>query len=127
MNKIIFCNQMPEDKSDYSVLLHGNHIPDSATLLIYMWKLLGFPEPLKEYNWDAYLDWMRDLEWIPYKNISITIINYNNFLKNEPQFKEVFISDFENVIFPFWKKDAIKVFQTRKKVKNITIYCVQEK
>lgn len=91
--------------------------------LKFIYDKLDFPE--KRYmNWDAYLDWMRDLSWIDEKEINIVVINYKSLFKDDFIYSLYFVPDFENIIFPFWEKSAKEIFVDDKYIKTIKLYCV---
>lgn len=109
--------------NEYIVLFDGKKNKNIKTFLENIWLQLKFPEE-PNHNWDAYLDWMRDLSWIKEKNILIIIENFKHFLSDEPTNKTYFLSDFSSVIFPFWEDSAIEVFGNEKMIKNITFVCL---
>ena len=67
---------------------------------------------------------MRDLSWLDTKSISIIILNFDFFLCKEPDNLKHFLSDLEEVVFPFWQNDAENVFESQDAIKNIMVYCV---
>jgi len=73
---------------------------------------------------DRYLDWMRDLGWLDAEKYALIINNFNLFLKNEPELKKSIISDFNDVILPFWKEEVEKVV-VGGKVKEFMVYLIE--
>jgi hypothetical protein len=67
-----------------------------------------FPSPCND-SIDRYLDWMRDLQWIEKDEIAVIINNYDEFLNDDPQLKNDLISDFNDVILPFWQEEVMEV------------------
>lgn len=61
----------------------------------------------KPYNIDAYLDWMRDLEWLDKEGYILIIKNYSKFLINDKVGREEIMSQFTSIILPFWEKEVI--------------------
>lgn len=61
----------------------------------------------RPYNIDAYLDWMRDLEWLDKEGYILIIKNYSLFLKNDKLGREEIMSQFVSIILPFWEKKAV--------------------
>lgn len=124
MSSIVYCDKFPNSPNGYLAVIDGALCTTGSEFLRCIWEQLKFPTP-QYCNWDAYLDWMRDLSWLDAKNISIVITNYDLFLSKEPEYREFFIPDLEEAIFPFWENDAIYVFENQDYVKEIDIYCVQ--
>lgn len=108
---IVFSDQIPKAVDGHIVILNGEELATSESFLKEIWTALDFPlEPIQGQNWDAYLDWMRDLSWYQGKTVTIVIENYREFLCKEPEAKKAFLEDFEKVIIPFWKECADTVF-----------------
>lgn len=123
MNEIIYLNEKPEINSGKTIIIDGEKILTKLDFLKLIYNSLDFPE--KNYmNWDAYLDWMRDLSWIEEKEINIVVINYKSLFKDDFIYSLYFVPDFENIIFPFWEKSAKEIFVDDKYIKTIKLYCV---
>lgn len=125
MNRIFYLNQLPNKLCGKIVIIDGKTNKTSKDFLQSIWSQLKFPD-IKNCNWDAYLDWMRDLSWLEMISISIVILNYSYFLSEEPNYRQYFISDFQDIIFPFWENDAMDVFQNQDYIKKIDLYCIEE-
>ena len=126
MSEIKYCENFPTILDGHVAIFEGCEIKNWSIFLKNAWEKLNLPDE-SHMNWDAYLDWMRDLEWIEEKNVYIIVKEFEKFLCEEPKNKEYFISDFEKTIFPYWKNEAIEVLEDKDKVKNITVICLQEK
>lgn len=124
MSCIIYCDKIPDLQFDYLVIIDGKSTMTSADYLRSVGEQLKFPDAQK-CNWDAYLDWMRDLSWLDTKSISIVILNFESFLSKDPDNLKYFAYDLEEVVFPFWKNDAEIVFESQDAVKDITFYCMR--
>lgn len=55
---------------------------------------------------DRYLDWMRDLSWLEKESYIIIINNFKQFLKKDLKLKREIISDFEEIILPYWERKS---------------------
>lgn len=121
MSKISYTNFLPHIENSYIAKLDGKQNNNLEKFLDNIWRELKFPYDTNK-NYDAYLDWMRDLSWIESQNISLIISNQNDFLKEIPEYKKYFIEDAFRIIFPFWAEDAEQVFNNKKYLKNIDIY-----
>lgn len=123
MSSIVYCNRVPNELHGHLAVIDGKKTTTGKEFLRCIWEQLSFPD--KEHqNWDAYLDWMRDLSWMQSKQISIVILNFEAFLSKEPNEKNAFASDLEEDVFPFWEKDAEEVFGNKEEVKDIFVYCI---
>lgn len=92
-------------------VLDGSKIPTRNEYLKIIGQKLLFPGEYDQHpNWDAYLDWMRDLSWIAQRTITIVLENNALFLCNDSLAREQILKDFSEVIIPFWVYDASKVF-----------------
>lgn len=123
MSGIVYCDKTPDLPRGQFVFIDGKSTMISSDFLRCIGEQLKFPNA-KNCNWDAYLDWMRDLSWLEVKNISIVILNFDSFLSKEPEKLKHFIDDLEEVIFSFWQNDAKSVFENQDAIKDITVYCV---
>ena len=124
MSKIIHCNQLPSVPLGYLAIIDGKTNKTSKDFLNTIWEQLNFTK-MEKHNWDAYLDWMRDLSWIDINLISIVVLDFESFLSEDPEKKYYFLYDLEKTIFPFWKNDAPLIFENDKtKLKNINVYCM---
>ena len=94
-------------KEDMTVLIDGKRAKNSELFLEQIFALLDFPE--KKYkNWDAYVDWMRDLSWIENKKINIIISDWYDFLCEDKTInKTIFIDDYNTDILPYWEKISV--------------------
>ena len=56
---------------------------------------------------DRYLDWIRELDWLPFKTYVFNITNSKDLeRRNAPLLKEI-VEDFDNCIIPFWDHEAV--------------------
>ena len=125
MSSFKMCDTLPYPLCGHQVIIDGNTSKNATSYLQSIWEQLEFPAGEK-CNWDAYLDWMRDLSWIKSKSISIVVENYDSFLCEEAEGKKMFESDFTDVLFPFWENDANVIFENPNDIKTIDVYCVRK-
>ncbi|SEO94389.1 Barstar (barnase inhibitor) [Amphibacillus marinus] len=94
------------EKEDwYIVNIHGNSIQTKNDFLELMKEEFLLPDCS---GWDSFIDWMTDLSWIDRRCFCIVINDYENFLKEDNESKEIIIEIFEEDILPFWEKDVMK-------------------
>lgn len=60
-------------------------------------------------SWDAYLDWMCDLDWIPEQKIILIIYNFQKFFFEDTKSKELVLQRLEDTILPFWEEEVTHV------------------
>ena len=125
MSGIIYCDNTPDLPPSHLVIIDGKATRTSSDFLRCIGEQLKFPDS-QNCNWDAYLDWMRDLSWLNAKSISVVILNFDSFLSKAPDNLKYFIPDLEKVVFPFWQNDAESVFESQDAVKDITVYCIRD-
>jgi len=92
--------------STYIVEIDGAHIQSWEDFISEMQSKFKFPTPCFD-SVDRYLDWMRDLAWLSKDSYSLIITNYGLFMKNAPELKQQIISDFAEVILPFWEEEVV--------------------
>lgn len=124
MSGVVYCDNIPDLSIGHLAIIDGKSAMTSSDFLHCIGEQLKFPDA-QNCNWDAYLDWMRDLSWLNTKSISIIILNFDSFLCKEPDKLKYFLSDLEEIVFPFWRNDAKSVFESHDAVKDITIYCMR--
>lgn len=72
---------------------------------------------------DRYLDWIRDLEWLDKDGYVLIINRYSDFIKDNSKLKNEIISDFTEVILPFWQEEVQDV-AVEGKAKPFMVYLV---
>lgn len=95
------------DNNSFLARIDGRQCKTKRDYLLQISEALQFPEKVSR-SWDAYLDWIRDLTWIDEKTkIILVIYSFSEFLERDTAYKEVFLSDFEECIFPFWEEEVL--------------------
>ena len=80
---------------------------------------MNFPTACDK-SYDVYLDWICDLSWSDSNDVSIVIINFDYFMKDNIELKKEIISDFENIILPWWEYEVEKcVVEGKTKLFNL--------
>jgi hypothetical protein len=72
---------------------------------------------------DRYLDWIRDLDWLGKDGYMLIIHGYSDFLKEDPKLKKEIITDFTDVILPFWQEE-VKEVVVEGQIKPFVVYLV---
>lgn len=101
--------KLKEDNMLFVVDIDGGSIQNKEEFLVTLSSLFKFPRPiqLKGAYTDAFLDWMRDLDWLCKNGYALIINNFNNFIKFDQTLKEEIINLFEETILPFWEEEVI--------------------
>lgn len=63
MSGIIYCDNTPDLPPSHLAIIDGKATRTSSDFLRCIGEQLKFPDS-QNCNWDAYLDWMRDLSWL---------------------------------------------------------------
>ncbi|HBE78198.1 MAG TPA: hypothetical protein DDW65_10515 [Firmicutes bacterium] len=104
------------------VELDGTYIKSWEDYICEIQNRFKFPTSCLD-SVDRYLDWMRDLEWLDKEEFVLIINHFNDFCNDNPKIKEEIISDYENVILPFWQ-DEVKNVVVDGKAKHFLVYLV---
>ena len=84
---------------------------------------MKFPTSCKN-SYDVYLDWIQDLSWLgSIEDIYIVIDNYNYFMKKDEDLKKQIITDFEDIILPWWGKEVVECVMEGK-AKKFNVYLI---
>jgi len=74
-------------------------------------------------NMDAYLDWMRDLDWLNKDSYILVIHDFDSFLCADLELKNIIIEDFNDVILPWWKEE-VETYTVGGRKKPFNVYLV---
>lgn len=95
----------PNFKESFVTEIQGNKIQDLDSYLNEIWDKFNFPKT-GFINYNAYLDWIRDLEWIKEEAVILTIFDFNEFLKDDLELKNEIIEDFTDMVLPWWQEEV---------------------
>ena len=106
-NKIFYETNIDQKilKDGLIIKIDGKNIRTKEEFFKEIEIYFSFPRSC-EGSLDRFLDWMCDLSWIESDKINVIIKNYNLFLDNDRQFKEIVFQCFEEDILPFWEKEV---------------------
>lgn len=85
-------------------------------------KFFQFPTPCDK-NYDVYLDWIRDLDWLEANQYVLIINSFNEFMKDDITMKTEIINDFSEIILPWWQNE-VEQCVVEGKAKPFTVYLV---
>lgn len=102
--------------------INGKDIKTMDDYLSAVWKEFRFPQN-GHVNYYAYLDWIRDLDWLSADAFILLIRNFNSFMAQSKKEKELIINSFENTVIPWWESE-IEQYQVGGKAKSFKVYLI---
>ena len=122
-NEIIACDSLSDNvRKGFVAELDGRAVKTRFDYFSAIDKAFQFPTSSAG-NWDSYLDWIRDLTWLPDGEITLIIQHYANFLEDNPEDKKMLVEDFEDTILPFWEEEVTHVV-VEGKPRHFMVYLV---
>ena len=101
----------------YIFTIDGNKVSTKKEFFDAVEILFSFPTSCKN-KVSRFDDWMMDLSWLDSdRGICIVIDNFEHFLRDDPEFKDLVMDDFRQNILPFWEETVlttVKDGKTRK-------------
>ena len=101
----------------YIFTIDGNIVSTKKEFFDAVEILFSFPTSCKN-KVSRFDDWMMDLSWLDSdRGICIVIDNFEHFLRDDPEFKDLVMDDFRQNILPFWEETVlttVKDGKTRK-------------
>ncbi|MDR2672164.1 MAG: barstar family protein [Coriobacteriales bacterium] len=101
--------------------LDGRDIHDLDDFLDAVWTVFRFPDGPK--NPDAYLDWIRDLRWIGAEGYIFTMLDFKDFMDQDPHFRGIILETLESMVIPWWSEDVEK-YEVEGKAQPFNVYLV---
>lgn len=102
--------------------INGKNIKNMDDYLSAVWKVFRFPQT-GHVNYYAYLDWIRDLDWLDASAYIFVIRDSKVFMSESPKEREVILKSLENTVIPWWDSE-IGEFQVEGKAKPFHVYLV---
>jgi hypothetical protein len=115
--------QLISDDRAHFVELNGADIQSWEDYVSEVQAKFRFPTSCLD-SVDRYLDWMRDLGWLEKDKYTLVINDFRLFLQNKSELKNEIISDFTDIILPFWREEIEEVV-VEGKAKPFMIYLVE--
>lgn len=101
----------------YIFTIDGNKVSTKKEFFDAVETLFSFPTSCKN-KVSRFDDWMMDLSWLDSdRGICIVIDNFEHFLRDDLEFKDLVMDDFRQDILPFWEETVlttVKDGKTRK-------------
>lgn len=101
----------------YIFTIDGNKVSTKKEFFDAIETLFSFPTSCKN-KVSRFDDWMMDLSWLDSdRGICIVIDNFERFLRDDLEFKDLVMDDFRQDILPFWEETVlttVKDGKTRK-------------
>ena len=96
-----------QDREVYFVEVNGAGIKTEEDYVRAMADAFAFPVVLPKMILGWYNDYINDLMWIEQNEIVLLIHDYDLMLTNHPKIKMAILSNFEEVVLPWWEKDVV--------------------
>lgn len=101
----------------YIFTIDGNKVSTKKEFFDAVEILFSFPTSCKN-KVSRFDDWTMDFSWLDSdRGICIVINNFEYFLRDDPEFKDLVMDDFRQDILPFWEETVlttVKDGKTRK-------------
>jgi hypothetical protein len=111
-----------ENGSIFIAEIDGNDISDLNQFLKTVWKIFRFPNT-GYFNYYAYLDWIRDLDWLKAEGYLFVIKNQSALMVKDIAKKKLVIDSLKNEVLPWWES-GIEQFQVQGRAKSFNVYLV---
>ena len=86
--------------------IEGDKIQSRNDYLNEAWDKLRFPQT-GFINFNAYLDWIRDLDWIKEESVILVILNFERFLKDDLELKTEIVETLDEIVLPWWQEEVL--------------------
>lgn len=98
----------------YIFTIDGNKVSTKKEFFDAVETLFSFPTSCKN-KVSRFDDWMMDLSWLDSdRGICIVIDNFEHFLRDDLEFKELVMDDFRQDILPFWEETVLTMVKDGK-------------
>ena len=98
----------------YIFTIDGNKVSTKKEFFDAVEILFSFPTSCKN-KVSRFDDWMMDLSWLDSdRGICIVINNFEHFLRDDPEFKNLVMDDFRQDILPFWEETVLTTMKDGK-------------
>ena len=89
-------------------VIDGSKIQTKDSFMEQVGKALHFPTTCAG-KFARFEDWIRDLSWFPENiGVCIWITDYEEFLKEDENSKNIFEEIFKDEVLPFWEAEVMK-------------------
>ena len=100
----IIKEDIKENENIFFAEIFGDKINKEEDFVKAMVETFVFPNELPEMKLGWYNDYITDLMWIKQKEIVLIIRNYELMLANDLKIKEIIMTDFKEIILPWWEE-----------------------
>jgi hypothetical protein len=108
--------------STFLAEIDGKDIKNLDDYLTAVWRVFRFPQT-GYINYHAYLDWIRDLDWLGVDFYVFVILNADKLMEEAPKEKKIVLGSLENTVLPWWWEE-IEHYQVGGKAKSFLAYLV---
>lgn len=96
-----------QNEDIFFVEIDGDKIATEEDYVRVMSDVFNFPHELPEMKIGWYNDYINDLMWIKQKDIVVLIHDYELMLTEDLRIKKIIMSDFEEIILPWWEGEVV--------------------
>lgn len=121
MQYAMILDNTPKSKA-FVAEIDGENIKNMDDYLSAVWRAFRFPQT-GHVNYYAYLDWIRDLDWLGTDAYIFAIRDFQTFMDKAPKEKEIILNSLENIVIPWWDSE-IEKFQVEGLAKPFKVYLV---
>lgn len=112
---------LKKNESIYFAEMDGRTVQCQISFLNAMNELFKFPIPARSF--DGYFDWIRDLDWLKKDEYILVINNFKEFMNSDSALKKQIITDFEEIVLPWWQ-EGVEKYVAEGKTKPFNVYLV---
>ena len=127
-NKLIITKKLNvtnlKRETNMLVIIDGRQVRYEGDFFNIMEMEFRFPRPCDGYM-DIFLDWITDLTWLEYDKITLVIKNKKEFLSNNFLFKVKVLTNFVEIVLPFWEEEVVRCV-VEGKPKQFDVYLADE-
>ena len=113
-----------KSETNMLVIIDGRQVRSEGHFFSIMEKEFHFPQSCDGYM-DIFLDWIGDLTWLEYDEITLIIKNKKEFLSNNFLFKVKVLAAFAEIVLPFWEEEVVRCV-VEGKPKQFDVYLADE-
>ena len=85
--------------------IDGRELQTLDAYLSAVWEVFQFPK--EQPNYYAYMDWIRDLDWLNANRYGLAIHHFDELLKQSSKDRKIIVEGFQETIFPWWEGEIV--------------------
>ena len=109
---------------DMVVQVDGAFCKNLKDYFRFIYQRLNFPADTIRPSYNGYDDWMTDGTYFNNDKIHLIILNYDMFISEDIEAKQIIMDHFETHILPWWEHDVVNCV-VGGKTKEFNVYIVE--